>query len=134
MKDAVDKAIKLDIGDGGEGGIEDLDYNLPRNLSQLPLFQIMYVFHKISVCGEHMLALRGSVPDAMQTSSKRNRQNFNYLSRAVEQLSETYTEHRRGILKAMFMHKHYKANQRHLSSLSCSNFLFFGPINNRLFL
>lgn len=96
MKDAVDKAIKLDIGDRGEGGVEDLDYNLPRNLSQLPLFQIIYVFHKISVCGENMLALRGSVPDVTQTSSKRNRilitcqEQWNSSQRPIQNTVEGY--------------------------------------------
>lgn len=56
--------------------IEDLDDNLPMNPSQFPHFQIIYIFHKISLCSENTLALCGSVPDGMQTSSKRNRQNF----------------------------------------------------------
>lgn len=59
-----------------EGFVEDLDYNLPMNPSQLPFFQVIYVLHKISLCSENVLALCGSVPDGMQTSSKRNRQNL----------------------------------------------------------
>lgn len=126
-RDGVDKSVTKN-----SVWVEDLDNNLPINPSQLSLFQTVYMCYGIrmcSLCSENMLALHGILPDGMQTSSKKQAE-LNYQSTAVEQYSETHTERCRGILRAMFMHKHYKANQRHLSSLPCLNYVFSGPRNN----
>ena len=82
---------------GGAGVVEDLDYNLPMNPSQLPLFQIIHVLHKISLFSENMLSLHGSAPGGMQTGSKRNRQNvityqqqWNSTKRPTQKAMEGY--------------------------------------------